>query len=299
MRPVSGPGSSTPANSSGGRARQAPGPPGPRGRRGAAGRAARGRPAGAAARLRPRAGWKARPAPRGPGRPRPPWAPRPPGRGSGWAGRCRRRRRGGCRSTPPGSGPAHGGVGQARLLLQAEAGVGPGLAGQGGGEVAHPQQGLARPQVGEHALDGVGDEDEVELHSLGLVQGGQGQAVLVGRGVLEQGGGLEVLGLAPAQVVGQGGAGVALVEALQHLGQGGPGGAVGGSPRRGGHLGGVGQGGPQVPEALDGRPARGPGGIGDQAGQGLPAGQAAADDLGPGVAGAGLLALEVAPGPTG
>ncbi len=81
------------------------------------------------------------------------------------------------------------------------------------------EQRLATPQVGKHSVDGIGDDDDVEVAALRLVQAGEHQPVDVGRLELEEGGGLEVLGLRPRHMGGEVDTGVALGEPAEDLGE--------------------------------------------------------------------------------
>jgi len=85
--------------------------------------------------------------------------------------------------------------------------------------VPGPKQRIACSQVGEDPLDGVSDEDNVEVEALRLVKCRNGDPVVLVSLIGDQRARLEVLRLAVAAIVEEGAGGGALVPPIENLGE--------------------------------------------------------------------------------
>jgi hypothetical protein len=91
--------------------------------------------------------------------------------------------------------------------------------------MAGAEQRIASSQIWQYTFASVSDEYDIEGHALRLMQRRQHESVWISP-VLEQGGGLEVLGLAHAGVLVKRRVRVAVCEATQRLAQGCNGAAI-------------------------------------------------------------------------
>ena len=76
------------------------------------------------------------------------------------------------------TGPGHGGIGEAHLLLQLEQVLGARVDRSLGGEQLGSEHPPATPKVRKDALDGIGNEDDIEFEAFRLMQGGECHPVL-------------------------------------------------------------------------------------------------------------------------
>jgi hypothetical protein len=86
-----------------------------------------------------------------------------------------------------------------------------------GEKVTDTEKRIATPEVREHAFDGVGDEYGIELQSLALVEGGEGQPIVIGSVVAQERSGLELLLVGEAPVVVEGRGRIAFVPTVEDL----------------------------------------------------------------------------------
>jgi hypothetical protein len=85
--------------------------------------------------------------------------------------------------------------------------------------VTRSEQRVARAEIGEHTLAGVGDEDHIELHALGLMKRREGDAIGIAVTERDEGLGLEVLGSDHRGVGRQPGSRIPLAQAVEGLGE--------------------------------------------------------------------------------
>ena len=131
----------------------------------------------------------------------------------------------GRRSRPnhPKGGPGHRGVREASLLLEPEEHVAGNVRREMRIQVASSEERVSGSKVGEHPLDRVGNEDNIEVEPLGLMQGGDGDRVGRLGSVAEEGSGLERVVRHQRPVVVERRVRVPFAEAFDHLKQTHPG----------------------------------------------------------------------------
>ena len=143
------------------------------------------------------------------------------------------------------------------------------------------EQRIARAEVREHTLDGVRNEDNIEVEPLGLVQCRNGDPIVFVGLIRKQRTRLKILGLAVCAVVEKGAFRCSLVPPLENLGERRPGGAVLLAVRIRCQVGDLWQRRPDLPQPETGRRFVGPRRFGEQRAERSAVADPGSDDVGP------------------